>query len=276
MNAQIHYCWVETQVWLWSTWQIHRSIHPHVLLPQPTPEKAPCCSRRCKQPVYPMTKGGKSSPSQAAVKSSHPCLSCGNCGTCPCVKMLRIFSFIDGICIHVSVAPHNPLGSKQNTQICYSSVQAYIKDEGRIFIPSRQHLAAKICLLMLDARRLWLFQHFLMTNSLLKKINFFFFLNAQASWYHQMAFWNRSRMWFRSTVNCLQWHKQGLTWAQAVGGKLCKRPLPYAITPSRLGLLFESIQKTDHAETAKQAWMKVGISLCGYFHLHDHQFLKII
>lgn len=152
-----------------------------------------------------------------------------------------------------------------------------IKDEECIFIPSRQYLAAKIYLLMLHTWCLWLFQHLLMMkNKLPFKNKHIFFLNSQASWYHQMVFWNRSRMWFWSTVNCLQWHKQGLTWVRAGGGELCNRPLLYAITQSQLGLLFGSIEKADYTETAKQLWTKVGISLYGYFRLPERQFLKRI
>lgn len=73
---------------------IHPSQWPVPLLSEMLTTCLPWDKRRLKVPYL-----------GAALKSLRPCLWCGNCGTCPYIKVLRIFSFIDGIHIHFSIAP---------------------------------------------------------------------------------------------------------------------------------------------------------------------------
>lgn len=132
---------------------------------------------------------------------------------------------------------------------------------------------------MLQTWCLWLFQHLPAMNKHLLKNERIFFLHSQASWYHQMVFWNSSRVWFWSTVNCLQWHKQGPTWARAGGGELSNAFVGLFHTPPhQLDEVFfsERLQRADYTKTAKQVWMEAGKKLCGYFHLLQRQFLKQI
>lgn len=114
------------EVWLEGVQQIHSNYSSPCSPFLPAPEEAPCCSQRHEPPVYPEEKEVKVPYLGAALTSWRPCLFCGNCGTCPYIKVLRIFSFIDGICIHFSAGPHDTSGSKQDAETRYREFQARI------------------------------------------------------------------------------------------------------------------------------------------------------